>query len=264
MLDERQMLIDFEAKSVKSARRVFEVLEFFTARRPQANAKEVAEALGYPQSSTSELLRSLVNLGYLNCSRRIYRPSVRVALLGSWILPSLFRNGRLFNLMEDIAQEANENVILATQIGLVVRYIHIVQTQNPQAAPVPKTSDRPMLLTSMGRLLLSTLPNDELARTVELLNAQTEPEKRVLLPTLMPIIEQIRRNGYCLSVDKYQPGAGAISVLLPIEPDEYDGQLAIGIAGYAPMLYANERRFIDIILHAIDRHIPRRLHRIRR
>jgi DNA-binding IclR family transcriptional regulator len=258
------MLVDFETKSVKSARRVFEVLEFFTARRPQATAKEIAETLGYPQSSTSELLRSLVNLGYLNYSRRIYRPSVRVALLGSWILPSLFRSGRLFNLMEDIAQESNENVILATNIGLVVRYIHIVQTTNPLAAPAPKTSDRPMLLTSMGRLLLSTLPNDELARTVSILNDQTEPAKRIPLSVLMPVIEQIRRKGYCLSVDQYQPGAGAISVMLPIEPDEYDGQLAVGIAGNAAMLYTNEVSFFNIILRAIDRHIPRRLHRIRR
>src|SRR3546814_4827584 len=48
---------------------------------------EIADALGYPQSSTSALLRSLVGMGYLNydAHARTYITSSRVALLGSWV-----------------------------------------------------------------------------------------------------------------------------------------------------------------------------------
>lgn len=50
---------------VKSAGRVLQILEFFDDVKREANVVEICRALGYPQSSTSVLLRSLVQLGYL-------------------------------------------------------------------------------------------------------------------------------------------------------------------------------------------------------
>ena len=51
--------------TVKSAARVFEVLEYFDRIRRAATVMEIARTLDYPQSSTSVLLRSMVELGYL-------------------------------------------------------------------------------------------------------------------------------------------------------------------------------------------------------
>src|SRR3546814_16050692 len=55
-----------EQKTVKSAGRVLEILEYFDDLQRQSTVMEIADALGYPQSSTSALLRSLVGMGYLN------------------------------------------------------------------------------------------------------------------------------------------------------------------------------------------------------
>ena len=72
---------------VKSAARVLEVFEYFAGRRTPATVGEVCNALGYPQSSTSVLLKSLLTLGYLSYDQgsRRYSPSVKVATLGEWI-----------------------------------------------------------------------------------------------------------------------------------------------------------------------------------
>ncbi len=72
---------------VKSAARVLEVFEYFAGRRTPATVGEVCNALGYPQSSTSVLLKSLFTLGYLSYDQgsRRYSPSVKVATLGEWI-----------------------------------------------------------------------------------------------------------------------------------------------------------------------------------
>lgn len=61
------------AAVVKSAGRVFEVLELFRSARRQLTAAEVGHALGYPKSSTNALLRSLVALGYLVVDGRTSR-----------------------------------------------------------------------------------------------------------------------------------------------------------------------------------------------
>ena len=71
-------------RTVKSARRVLEVLELFAERRGPLTVGEVAAALAYPQSSASVLLQSLVALGYLVHDRgqRTFLPTLRVAFLG--------------------------------------------------------------------------------------------------------------------------------------------------------------------------------------
>ncbi|MGY4290712.1 DNA-binding IclR family transcriptional regulator [Bradyrhizobium sp. LM2.7] len=65
-------------------------------RRPCAMS-EIGLALGYPPSSTTVLLKTLVGLGYLNFDRRtrVYFPTPKVTSLGDWIPKSLFGNSRL-------------------------------------------------------------------------------------------------------------------------------------------------------------------------
>ena len=74
--------------NVKSAIRVFEVLEFFDEVQRDASLSDIARRLGYPVSSTSMLLQSMVDAGYLvQGEKRVYRPTPRVTLLGSWVSP---------------------------------------------------------------------------------------------------------------------------------------------------------------------------------
>ena len=80
---------------VKSAARVLEIFEYLSDRRGPATVTEISLSLGYPQSSTSVLLKCLWNLGYLSQDpiTRAYQPTSRVAQLGNWVGASeLHRN----------------------------------------------------------------------------------------------------------------------------------------------------------------------------
>ncbi|MEJ0045322.1 MAG: helix-turn-helix domain-containing protein [Rhodospirillales bacterium] len=117
-----------DAKTIKSAERVLHVLEYFDSKRTKATVMEIARQLGYPQSSTSELLRCLVKLGYLNYDRfrRTYEPTARVPLLGAWVQPGLFRHGHLLPMLDEISRATGETVTLSSLVGLEVHYIHVV------------------------------------------------------------------------------------------------------------------------------------------
>ena len=101
------MFRSLSPKKIKSAERVLEVLRYFNADREEATVMDIAREMGYPQSSTSELLRCLVMLGYLHRDRyaRTYRPTARVALLGAWVQPKLFRRGHLLPMLDRLAEE---------------------------------------------------------------------------------------------------------------------------------------------------------------
>ena len=55
--------------AVKSAARTLQVLELFSERRCPLQLHDIHFALKYPQSSTTNLLESMVMLGYLNYRR---------------------------------------------------------------------------------------------------------------------------------------------------------------------------------------------------
>ena len=66
---------------------VAQLLELFDEHQGPLTATQVERRLGFPQSSTLALLKSMVRLGYLSFDRmgRQYLPTLRVATLGRWL-----------------------------------------------------------------------------------------------------------------------------------------------------------------------------------
>ena len=237
-----------ETKMVKSAGRVLEVFEYFDANRQHASVMDVSRALNYPQSSTSELLRCLTSLGYLSYDalRRAYKPTARVAILGAWVEPELFRRGHLLSLMDALSERAGKAVVLATTVGLAVRYIHVIeaarhrpapqgalQKSAPQGAlqkPAPQSTQQKLLRSTTGRLFLSTFEDRKLRAVVHRLNAEeSDQAQRVPLREVLADVEQIRRQGYAQA--RQADADRLVAMLLP--STDADQPLAIGLGGEA-------------------------------
>ncbi len=78
-----------QAGMVKSAQRVFELLELFESECRPLRVGEIVQRLDMPQSSVSMLLKTLAARGYMDFDpqERTYCPSVRVAFLADWTNP---------------------------------------------------------------------------------------------------------------------------------------------------------------------------------
>ena len=151
------MTRSLDPKKIKSAQRALEVLEYFQGGRSEATVMDIARSMGYPQSSTSELLGCLVALGYLTRDRsaRTYRPTARVAVLGAWVQPNLFREGRLLPLMDDLAHEVSAAVVLGNRVGLNIQYIHAVSPGGADRTAIDRKSTR----LNSSHLKLSRMPS---------------------------------------------------------------------------------------------------------
>src|SRR5260221_13800450 len=114
--------------AIKSARRVFEILEYFDRERRPLSLKDIAGRLRYPPSSGSTLLKSMVALGYLEYDQlsRTYFPTMRIAALGGWVHAALFGDGAIERLLEHLHRATGETVVLAAQSGLYAQYVHLV------------------------------------------------------------------------------------------------------------------------------------------
>lgn len=238
----------------RSIKRTLEVLEYFDAEHTAVSVTEVSRAFGYPQSSTSILLRSLADLGYLHYDKlsRSYRPTARVALLGRGVQAYLFGDGSVMAALEEISHRTGEMVILAAPAGIVVQYIHVIPATNPVRMHLRTGAVRPMIGSAAGHLFLSAMPDDRLQAEIDRLS-ELQAETLIGHDELMRQIRRIRRTGYAISTNTVTPGGGIVAILLP---GEYTGtKLAVGIGGVAQTITSNEKHFVDLMNEATRRHI---------
>jgi DNA-binding IclR family transcriptional regulator len=73
---------------VKSAARVMAIFECFEDVKRPLTISELVRLMGVPQSSMSALMKSLLAQGFVDYEvrSRAYTPSVRVGLLGNWLM----------------------------------------------------------------------------------------------------------------------------------------------------------------------------------
>jgi DNA-binding IclR family transcriptional regulator len=243
--------------SVKSARRVFDVLEFFEEHQQAASVLEVANALKFPQSSTSALMRTMTAFGYLHydTSRRTYIPTPRISMLGHWISPALFTRGRLLNLMEDLSARTGETIMVALRNGLSAQYIHVIQAKLPMRLYVKAGTLRPLARSGSGYALLSSYPDREVRRLVRLINAnETRPDRQVDIKALLQELRKVRSQGHAFSVNLVTPGAGVVAMNLP-PVGESKEPLVLCVAGLTDALIAQEIELAQLMAKAISFHL---------
>lgn len=218
-------------ESVKSARRVFQILELFAKRRRALSVIEVAETCEFPQSSTSALMRTMTSMGYLHYDmrRRTYQPSARLPLITTWIGEDLFRQGRILHLMEDLSRATGEQIILGIENGINVRYIHVIEATNDIRLHDASGRLRPYATSAIGLALLSTFDDTTIGRLVRRINSETDArDGQIRLPELMKRISEIRKRGYAVSTGGIVPGGGAVAMVLPELVNEHPLAIAIG------------------------------------
>jgi DNA-binding IclR family transcriptional regulator len=220
-------------KLVKSAERVLLIFEYFALIRRPATASEIEVALELPQSSTSALLHSLTDLGYLEYlpEGRRYRPTVRIAIFSDWLKPSLSAN-LLTERLDELQKKSRETVLVGRLQGNEVHYVHILLASRNLQFYMREGTRRPLCMSAAGRALLSTLSDQSVRRITRSYNAQTKARKlRVDEDILLAMVKKIRQTG----ISETDPAFGgeheihAIATLMPRNLGTE--QFTLGVAG---------------------------------
>lgn len=248
-----------EQKTVKSAGRVLEILEYFDDLQLPSTVMDIASALGYPQSSTSALLRSLVSMGYLEYDRfaRTYVTSPRVALLGSWRDTQFFAEGAIIALMKELNAKTGDTVVLAVRNGLFVQYIHVIQATSPARLHMTLGTVRPIAASGAGYALLCTLSDAEVTRIVMRINAEAGPnDELVRTRELLAELAVFREQGYVFTTNLVTNGGGIIAAPLPRISDQ--PRMIVGIGGVSQVMREREGEVSSILLSEIESRFGRR------
>lgn len=240
-----------ELPLVKSAIRAIEVLELFSREQRPLTLSAIIEALGYPQSSTTVMLKSLLVIGYLNYNRdtKTYYPNITVTRLGEWIRESGLVSGPIQLLMQEMHEKTTESISIAVQNDVNIHFLSVLNSDHKIKFFIPSSGQRTLLQSNLGWMLLSIKSDRDIVsiyNQIGLLNAHRMPH----LNEVMGQIAQIRRNGYCFIPNLPVPGAASVAMLLPSR--FHNQRMVVGVGGFVPRLEANLSNILSAMQATID------------
>jgi IclR family transcriptional regulator, KDG regulon repressor len=216
----------------KSARRVFDILELFRERQYPLRLKDIVDALDMPTSSAAALLKTMAQMNYLSfeSASRAYLPTPKLSQLGEWVTPASFEGGPIQEAVRRIGRKLGETILLGTMTDIYVEIVEILRAREPLQY-VTHVGSRVLLVHSgLGWPLLSQLRDDEVARIYRSTVRQKKIDSGLSsLNRLKSGVEQVRRDGYCLSRGMVTSGVGVVGMIVPMPAGHR--RLAIGIAG---------------------------------
>ncbi len=227
--------------SIKTARRVFEVLEHFREVRQPQRLRDVVARFDYPTSSTAALLKCMTELGYLVFDRAglAYLPSLKVAQLGAWIAEARYDHAAANARLARIQAITGETILLAVQQHAEAVYVEVLPSRLPLQYVVAPGTRRSMTGSGCGWALLAMQPDDA---GLSLLQGTEIRDRQALLARLAAV----RRDGYAFSRHTVTPGIGVIAV--PVASEIFGQAMAIAVGGPVERLDNNRDANVAALL----------------
>jgi IclR family pca regulon transcriptional regulator len=198
---------------VQSLERGLSVIRAFDGEHRELALSDVARATGLTRAAARRFLLTLVKLGYVSFSEGRFSLRPRVLELGYAYLSSLSLPEVAQPHMEALVTKVNESSSISVLDDTDVVYVVRVPTRRIMSITLAVGTRLPAYATSMGRVLLAALDEDEvderLAR-IELapLTARTVTDVDELRATLATV----RRQGYAATDQELEEGLRSLAV----------------------------------------------------
>ncbi|MBX9649785.1 MAG: helix-turn-helix domain-containing protein [Xanthobacteraceae bacterium] len=236
---------------IESLDRGLRVLELFGGGQQPMTLSDLARAADLPRATARRILFTLERAGFVASDGKLFRLTPRVLVLASAYLASNHVVSVLQPALDRLSSEAQEISSMAILDGNDAVFIARASPTRVFSSGIDIGYRLPAFCTSVGRVLLSRLSDDELAAKLEATNMApltpfTVTDRKSLLQTII----SVRVQGYCLVDREAEPGFRSISV--PVR--RYDGTIvaAINMGAHVDRVSASEmvERFLPPLREA--------------
>jgi len=239
---------DGSRNTVHSLAKGFRILEAFGPDHDEMTLSEIAALAGLDPGTTHRMLKTLVELGYIDRipdSRR-FRLSLKVLDLGFHAIAHRELRSLARPALRTLVNDTSEAASLGVLSGAEVLYIERVRAGVTRlGVDIRIGTTVPVHQSIIGHCILAFLPEAELTTLAILPQRQTFVTRRPIeWADIGPSLAEIRRMGYALRDSTLSDGLRILAV--PVR--DADG-LAIGaISVAAPVGRSTEDEFLNLAL----------------
>lgn len=197
---------------VQSFARGLQVIRSFSASAPRQTLSEVAAASGLTRAGARRILLTLQTLGYVETDGKLFSLTPRILDLGFAYLSSMPIWNRAEPVMENLVQQVQESCSAAVLDATDIVYVIRVPTHKIMRISLGVGSRLPAYCTSLGRLLLAGLPDEEVRARLEASAPEALTRHTVTdIDALAAKVAQARRQGWCLVNQELEEGLTSIA-----------------------------------------------------
>lgn len=217
------------------------VLHWLKRGRSDVAVVELATAMGWPKSTASRILKDMARLGLLERDEatRRYRPGLLMLELGR----AYAAGDPVLEAADAELQDITRHTGYSTGISILDGIDIVVLRSRPGTHPLrvvtPPGTRGPAWANSTGRVLMTLLPDAEIARRFAVFPPRPRPNAPGSLDELMAKVNRARARGHDESEDESLPGLAGLSVAI----EDHDGKSAFApyIAYSASQVEPKER-----------------------
>ncbi|WP_336204886.1 IclR family transcriptional regulator [Nonomuraea sp. LPB2021202275-12-8] len=203
-----------EPQLVKSAERTVRILETLAASHDTLTLSELQQRTGFPRSSLHALMRTLVELNWVETdgTRSTFGIGPHALLTGTAYLDKDPALPFAQETLEDLRAEVGQTAHFARRDEAHVLYLATRDSREAHHI-IPRVGRRlPAHVTALGQVLLAQLTDDEVAALVpEPLTSMTD-HSITDLPKLTGELDQIRTRGWAYEREQGTPGVACVAV----------------------------------------------------
>jgi IclR family pca regulon transcriptional regulator len=206
------MTVTRDSDFVQSLERGLAVICAFDRDHSELTLSEVAAATGVTRATARRFLLTLVRLGYMRTDGKFFSLTPRVMELGYAYLSSLSLPEVAEPHLKALVAELNESSSVSVLDGHDVVYIARVPVSRIMTVAISVGTRFPAYATSMGRILLAALPEDDLeAYLTGLRMARITPRTVASEPALRAELTKVRTQGFALVDQELEEGLRAVA-----------------------------------------------------
>lgn len=190
------------------------VIQAFSQARHQLTISQISKMTGFSRAAVRRCLYTLAKLSFAGSddNRHFYlRP--RVLTLGHSYISSMPLAVASQPMLDHLSHVLRESCSIATLDGTEIVYIARANMTRILTIDLGVGSRLPAFCTTMGRVLLASLPEQQLEELLPRVEYRSFTERTVVsAERLRQILRMVQRNGYCVIDQELEHGLRALAV----------------------------------------------------
>ena len=227
------------ATRIQSVDRAVSLLEAIAEAGGECTLTQLSHRTQLNISTCHHLLSTLVARGYVAKVpvRRSYALGARILYLSNACLRQVDLPARAAPFIEKINERTGETVHLAVLQGDAMMKVAKRESRHPvrvDTGTLGKTDAAHA--TATGKAMLAWLPEDDMRRVLSHGLTRFTPKTICEWPSLIEALRHVRRNGYAIDDEEYQPGVICIGAAIR----DHNGAVVGAISASTPTMRAND------------------------
>jgi len=203
---------DPSGQYVQSLARGLSVIRAFDDDHSAMTLSDIARRTGLTRATSRRFLLTLSELGYVKTDGRMFSLTARVLELGFSYLSALTMPEIAQPHLEQLSNTTHESTSASVLDGTDIVYVARVPTRRIMTVRINIGTRFPAYATSMGRVLLAALPEEELAEQLDCIDFAVLTSHTIKTrDALVAELARVRKQGWAMVDQELEDGLRSIA-----------------------------------------------------